>query len=118
MSDPRLPHSTCKALMCSTGDLLLHGSLFEPDWISWVMGESCAVTCVEGYQAANETSGTLTCVYEEIAGDVVLEVAVTKTGVCHERRDILSQGSCGTTGTEGHEADGGISTTSWQFFVR
>ena len=62
--------------------------------------------------------------YEEVAGDVVLEVAVTKglsivrsldvpsTSVRHECRDILSQGSCGTTCTKGYEADGGISTTS------
>ena len=62
--------------------------------------------------------------YEEVAGDVVLEVAVTKglsivrsldvpsTGVRHECRDILSQGSCGTTCTKGYEADGGVSTTS------
>ena len=86
--------------------------------------ESCAVTCVEGYQTANEISGTLTCAYEEVAGDVVLEVAVTKgvsvvcslddpsTAVRHERRAILPQGSCGTTFTECSEADGGISTTS------
>ena len=65
------------------------------------------MTCVEGYQTANEISGTLTCAYEEVAGDVVLEVAVTKgvsvvcslddpsTAVRHERRAILSQGSCG-----------------------
>ena len=82
------------------------------------------MTCVEGYQTANEISGTLTCAYEEVAGDVVLEVAVTKgvsvvcslddpsTAVRHERRAILPQGSCGTTCTEGSEADGGISTTS------
>ena len=87
------------------------------------MGESCAATCVEGYQAATETSGTLTCVYKEVAGDVVLEVAGTKglsivcslddpsTGVRHEHCDILSQGSCGTTCREGYEADDGISTT-------
>ena len=88
------------------------------------MGESCAVTCVEGYQAANETSGILTCLYEEVAGDVDLEVAVSKglsvvcslddlsTGVHHERPDILSQGSWRTPCTEGYQADGGISTTS------
>ena len=66
--DPMLPHPTCKALKCSIGELLLNSSLFGPDWTSSVMGESCAVTYVEGYQAANESSGTLTCVYEEVAG--------------------------------------------------
>ena len=103
MSDPMLPHPTCKALMCSSGDLLLNSSLLGPAWTSWAAGESCAVTCVEGYQAANETSGTLTCVYEEVAGDVVLEVAGTKglsivcslddpsTGVRHERHPVSGQ---------------------------
>ena len=55
---------------------------------------------------------------------MVLEVAVPKClpvvcslddrskGVRHERRDILSQGSCRTTCTECYEADGSISTTS------
>ena len=76
------------------------------------------------YQAANETGGTLTCAYDEVAGDVVLEVAVPKclsvvcslddrsTGVSHECRDILYQGSCVATRPEGCEADGRISTTS------
>ena len=70
------------------------------------MGESGAVTCTEGHQAANETRGTVTSAYHEVAGDVVLEFAVPKclsvvcslddpsTGVSHECRDILSQGSC------------------------
>ena len=70
------------------------------------MGESYAVTCAEGYQAANETGGILTCAYDEVAGDVVLEVAVPEclsvvcslddpsTGVSHECRDIPYQGSC------------------------
>ena len=34
MSDPMLPHSTCKALMCSIGDLLLNSSLLGPAWTS------------------------------------------------------------------------------------
>ena len=81
------------------------------------------MTGVEGYQAADETSGTTTCACDEVAGDVVLEVAVTKglsivcslddpsTGVSHNRRDILSQGSGRTTCTEVYEVDGGLSTT-------
>ena len=92
------------------------------------MGESCAATCVEGYQAPNETSGTLTCAYDEVAGDVVLEVAVPKclSVVCslddpsivsHECRDIPYQGSCVAICTEGYEADGSISTTSLGEFV-
>ena len=32
------------------------------------MGESCAVTCTEGYQAANETSGALMWAYDEVTG--------------------------------------------------
>ena len=78
VSDPTLPYPTCEALTCSIGDLLLNGSLSGPDCASWTMGESCAVTYVEGCQAANETSGTLTCVYSEVAGDVVLEVVGQK----------------------------------------
>ena len=124
VSDPTLPCPTCEALTCSIGDLLLNGSLSGPDCASWIMGESSAVTCAEEYQAVNETSGTLTCAYDEVVGDVVLEVAVPKClpvvcslddpskGVRHERRDILSQGSCRTTCTECYEADGSISTTS------
>ena len=53
---------TCEALTCSIGDLLLNGSLSGSDCAHWAVGESCAVTYVEGCQAANETSGTLTCV--------------------------------------------------------
>ena len=83
VSDPTLPYPTCKALTGSIGDLLLDG-----------------VTFAEEYHAANETSGTLTCAYDEVAGDVVLEVAVPKclpvacslddpsTGVSHECRNI------------------------------
>ena len=78
VSDPTLPYPTCEALTCSIGDLLLNGSLSGLDCASWTMGESCAVTCAEGYPAANETGGTLTCAYDEVAGDVVLEVAVPK----------------------------------------
>ena len=122
--EPTLPHPTCEALMCSIGDLLLNGSLFGPDWTSWTMGESCAVTCAEGYQTVNETGGTLTRTDDEVAGEEVLEVAVPKclsivcshddpsTGVRHEGRDKLYQGSCGATCTEGHEVDGSISTSS------
>ena len=47
-------HLTCKALTGFIGDLLLNGSLFGPDCASWTTGESCAVTCAEGYRAANE----------------------------------------------------------------
>ena len=76
------------------------------------------------YQAATETSDTLMCAYDEVARDVVLEVAVPKclsvvcslddpsTGVSHECRDIPYQGRCVATCTEGYEADGSISTTS------
>ena len=91
---------------------------------AWTRLRFLAVTCAEGYQAANETGGTLTCAYDEVAGDVVLEVAVPKclsvvsslddpsTGVSHECRDILYQGSCVATRPEGYEADGRLSTTS------
>ena len=41
------------------------------------MDESCAVTCAEGYHAANATSSTLTRAGDEAAGDVVLEAAVS-----------------------------------------
>ena len=66
----------------------------------------------------------MTCAHDEVAGDVVLEVAAPKclsvvcslddpsTGVSHECRDILYQGSSVATCTEGYEADGSISTTS------
>ena len=60
-SDPTLPYPTCEALTCSIGDLLLNGFSSGPDCASWTTGESCAVTCTEGYHAANGTSGTLTC---------------------------------------------------------
>ena len=61
VGDPTLPYPTCEALTCSIGDLFLNGSLSGPNCASWTMGESCAVTCATGYQAANDTSGTLTC---------------------------------------------------------
>ena len=77
-ADPTLPYSTCEALTCSIGDLLLNGFSSGPDCASRTMGESCAVTCTEGYQAANGTSGTWTCTYNEVAGDVVLEACGTK----------------------------------------
>ena len=82
------------------------------------------MTCTEGYQAANETSGTLKCAHDEVAGDVVLEVAGPKClsvvcslddlsrGVSHECRDFPYHGSCVATCTEGYEAGGSISTTS------
>ena len=78
MSDPTLPHPTCGVLTCSIWDLLRNGSLSGLDCASWTVGESCAVTCAEEYQAANETSGILTCACGEVAGNVVLEVAVLK----------------------------------------
>ena len=86
------------------------------------MGESCAVTCAEGYQAVNETSGTLMWAYDEVAGDVVLEVAVSKrlsvvcslddpsTHVRHASRDPSYRSSV-ITCKEGYEAGGNISTT-------
>ena len=98
---------TCEAHTGFIGDHLLNGSLSVSDCASWVMGESCAVTCTEAYQAANETSGTLMWAYDEVAGGVVLVVAVPKclsvvcslddpsTGVRHEFRDFSYQGSCG-----------------------
>ena len=77
--DPTLPYPTCEALTCPIGDFLLNCWLSGPGCASWNTGESCAVTCgAEGYQAANETSGTLTCACDEVAGDVILEVAVSK----------------------------------------
>ena len=78
VGDPTLPYPTCEALTCSTGDFLPDGSLSGHYCASWTVGERCAVTNVEGCQAANKTSGTLTCVYNEVAGDVVLEVAGKK----------------------------------------
>ena len=62
VGDPTLPYPTCEALTCSIGDLLPNGSLTGVNGASWTIGESCAVTFVEGCQAANQTSGTLTCV--------------------------------------------------------
>ena len=59
VSDPTLPYPTCEALTCFLGDLLLNGSLSGPHCASWTICESCAVTCAEVYQAANETSGTI-----------------------------------------------------------
>ena len=109
VGDPTLPYPTCEALTCSIGDLLPNGSLSGLNCAHWAVGESCAVTYVEGCQAANETSGTLTCMYNEVGGDVVLEVEGPKcllvvcslddpsTGVSHECRDILYQGSCVAT---------------------
>ena len=78
VGDPTLPYPTCEALTSSIGDLLPNVSLSGLNCVSWTMGESCAVTFVEGCQAANETSATLTCVYNEVAGDVVLEVVGTE----------------------------------------
>ena len=75
------------------------------------MGESCAVTCAEGYQAANETGGTLTCAVWKCLS-VVCSLDEPSTGVSHECRDILYQGSCVATRPEGYDADGSISTTS------
>ena len=86
------------------------------------MGESSAVTCVEGCQAASETSGILTCVHTE--GHVFLEVGGQKclsvvcspddpsTGGSHECHDILCQGSCVARRPVEYQADGNISTTS------
>ena len=42
VGDPTLPYPTCEALTCSTGDLLLNGSLSGPDCASWTLGESVA----------------------------------------------------------------------------
>ena len=62
--------------------------------------------------------------YHQVAGDVVLEAGGPKclsvvcslgdpsTGVSHECRDILSQGSCVAPRPVEYEADGSISTTS------
>ena len=124
MGDPTLPYPTCEALTCSIGDVLPNASLSGLNCATWTMGESCAVTYEEGCQAANETSGILTCVYNEVAGDVVLEVGGQKclsvvcslddpsTGVSHKCHDILSQGSCVAPRPVEYEADGNISTIS------
>ena len=70
VSDPTPSYPICEGgTSCSTA--------LGPD-ASWTMGESCAVTYVEGCQAANETSGTSTCAHNDVAGDVVLEAAVPK----------------------------------------
>ena len=58
----------CPPCAAPIGDLLLNGFSSGLDCASWTMGGSCAVTCTEGYQAANGTSGTLTCTYNEVAG--------------------------------------------------
>ena len=47
---------------------LLNGPLSGLDCAPWTMCESGAVTCAEGYQAANEISGTLMCTDDEVAG--------------------------------------------------
>ena len=107
MGDPTLPYPTCEALTCSIGDLLPNGSLSGLNCASWTMGESCAVTYVEGCQVANETSGTLTCVYNEVAGDVVLDVRGQKVSAT----SAISGQLCGPRPVE-YEADGNISTTS------
>ena len=121
MSDPTPPYPTCEALTCSIGEHLRNGSLSGPDCASGTMGESCAVTCAEGHQAANGTSGTLTCAYDEVAGDVVLEAKCLSvvcslgdpsTGVSHECRDIPYQGSCVAPRPVEYEAEESISTTS------
>ena len=50
VSDPTPPYPTCEALTSSIGDLLLNGSSSGTDCASWTIGESCAVTHVEGKQ--------------------------------------------------------------------
>ena len=114
---------TCEALTCFIGDLLPKGSLSRPDCASWTTGESCAVTCAEGYRAANESSGTLKCAYDKVARDAVLKGAVPEclsvgcsrddplAGVRHEFRDLSYPGSCVVTCKEGYEAGGNILTT-------
>ena len=111
---------TGKALTGFIGDHLLNGSLSGPDSASWTTGESCAVTCSEGYRAANETSGTLKYAYYKVARDPVLKGAVPKclsvvcsrddqlAGVRHEFRDLSYLGSCMVTCKEGYEAGGNI----------
>ena len=78
VSDSTPPYLTREALTCSIGDLLFDGSLSGPDCASWTIGKSCAVTYVEGCQAAKETSGIWTCAYEIVAGEMVLEVEAPK----------------------------------------
>ena len=77
-SDLTPSYPTCEALACSMGDFRLDGSLSGPDCSSWNSNEGCAVTYVEGCQAAHETSGiwTCVCVKKKVAGEVVLEVVI------------------------------------------
>ena len=110
--DPTLPYPTCEALTCSIGDFLLNCWLSGPGCASWTMGESCAVTCAaEGYQAANETSCTLTCVCDEAVGDVILEFADWSFVRWMTRQQVSVTSVAGATGKEGSQAGGSISTT-------
>ena len=67
-----------------------------------------------GNRAANETSSTLKCAYDEVAGDMVLQGAVLEclSVVCSLDDPSTSyQGSCMVTCQEGYEAGGIILTT-------
>ena len=105
------------AIACPTA--LLSGT----DCTSWTMGKNFVVTCAEGNRTVNETRSILTWEYQEVAGNVVLEVAESKclsvvcslddqsTAVHHECWDIWYLGSWLVTCSQGHEAGGSISTT-------
>ena len=95
-----------------------------------VSATSAVTSCIRaavGRFAQRVTSGILTCAYNEVAGDVVLEAAVPtcwsvvcslddpSTGVRHECRDILSQGSRVALRPVEYEADENISTISLRF---
>ena len=119
--DPTLPYHTCEALTCfhwrplaPTALCLDLTALLGP----WV--KSCAVDLRgRGTKQRTETRGTLTCAYDEVAGDVgsgglryqsacrsFVRLMDPSTGVTHECHDILSQGSCVALRPVEYEADG------------
>ena len=82
------------------------------------------MTCAEGCQAANETSGLWTCAYKKGAGEVVLEMEEPKcssvagslddpsTGVSHDGYDIPSQNGWAVFRPSSYESSGNMLATS------
>ena len=116
----------CSEAMCAV-DGIPSGMSHDCDRIAFL--EPCHADCSDGYApvamatSCPTASGSLMCVYTEVAGDVVLEVGGPKclsvvcslngpsTGISHECPDTLSQGSCVAPRPVECEADGNNSTT-------
>ena len=73
VSDPTPFYPVCKVLSCPSSALLDDDTVEGLDCSSLTLGESCVVTCADGYTAAGDSETTLTCVFNPELQSLLLE---------------------------------------------